>query len=410
MNSFTCLTQAARITSRSIKPRAFSLPLCILRRTLFNRPNSLEPSKKKPKMPLLLLDFDGTITCTDTLHALICLSIARTTSASPHSDQCQQTTSPLLPDCMSELKTTSQKRPNTAALFSLWDDIVREYVAAHTAHSAQYRPREEDRREIDDEFDYLESVKPIEKASVARVGAAGFFAGLVSWEEAKYESVEGVETRKWGLRDLGRSAVLHSKDTNVPPDGGGELCVEVRKGFGEFMKRFGGTNTDDWEVAVVSVNWSAEFIRGVVEGSIGLERGAFKNRVIANEVSLPSGEVKGPAELGGDVLVSVKDKLRAMKSVMKLDGKERVVYFGDSTTDLACLLAADLGVVVADNTETKLMKTLRRMRFKVPHVGERADRGKLFWARDFSEVIESKILERTGVLQGSPHGSDGASS
>ncbi|EGS23651.1 nuclease-like protein [Thermochaetoides thermophila DSM 1495] len=271
-------------------------------------------------MPLLLLDFDGTITCTDTLHALISLSIARTTK------------------CMSELKTTSQKRPNTAALFSLWDDIVREYVAAHTAHSAQYRPREEDRREIDDEFDYLESVKPIEKASVARVGAAGFFAGLVSWEEAKYESVEDVETRKWGLRDLGRSAVLHSKDTNVPPDGGGELCVEVRKGFGEFMKRFGGTNTDDWEVAVVSVNWSAEFIRG---------------------------EVKGPAELGGDVLVSVKDKLRAMKSVMKLDGKERVVYFGDSTTDLACLLAADLGVVVADNTETKLMKTLRRMRFKI---------------------------------------------
>ena len=408
MNLFTCLTQVARIASRSIKPGAFSLPLCILR-TVFNRANSLEPSEK-PKMPLLLLDFDGTITCTDTLHTLIYLSIARTTSASPHNDQCQQTTSPLLEKCTSASEATSPKPPNAPALLSLWDDIVREYVAAHTAHSVQYRPREEDRRGISDEFDYLESVKPIEKASVARVGAAGFFAGLVNWEEARCESVEGVETRKWGLRDLGRSAVLHSKDTNVSLNSGERVGVEVRKGFGEFMRRFSGTNTDTWEVAVVSVNWSAEFIRGVVEGSIGLERGAFKNRVVANEVALPEGKVKGPAELGGDVLVSVGDKLRAMKSVMKLDGKEKVVYFGDSTTDLACLLEADLGVVVADNTETKLMKTLRRMRFKVPHVGEHTGWGKLFWARDFSEVIESKILERTGGSRGGPPGPDNASS
>jgi hypothetical protein len=104
--------------------------------------------------------------------------------------------------------------------------------------------------------------------------------------------------------------------------------------------------------------------------------------------------VQGPKELGGGVLDTAGDKLRAMRTVVDGGERRRVVYFGDSTTDLACLVEADLGVVMADDGESKLLRALRRIGFEVPHVGECKDGSKLGWARDFDEVLESKVMDR----------------
>ncbi|KAK4131738.1 hypothetical protein BT67DRAFT_427122 [Trichocladium antarcticum] len=83
-----------------------------------------------------------------------------------------------------------------------------------------------------------------------------------------------------------------------------------------------------------------------------------------------------------------------MRSVVGGAGDERrVVYFGDSTTDLACLVEADLGVVMADDGESKLLKTLRRVGLEVPHVGQWEDGRRLVWARDFDEVLGSRVME-----------------
>ena len=118
--------------------------------------------------------------------------------------------------------------------------------------------------------------------------------------------------------------------------------------------------------------------------------------MVANEIAFPDGRIEGPRELGGEPLVSAGDKLRAMRSLRAgTRERARVVYFGDSTTDLACLLEADLGVVMAGDADSGLLRTMRRIGLEVPHVGECAAESRLVWARDFDEVLGCKVIQWT---------------
>jgi soluble P-type ATPase len=110
--------------------------------------------------------------------------------------------------------------------------------------------------------------------------------------------------------------------------------------------------------------------------------------IIANEPVL-DGTITGPEFFNGR-MTNAREKKEALKHLIKeKDGK--VVYFGDSTTDMECLLAG--GVVISDDEESSLLKTLKRIGVNVPHVGENSERdGKVKWARDFREVLDSGLL------------------
>ena len=175
--------------------------------------------------------------------------------------------------------------------------------------------------------------------------------------------------------------------------------MTIRKGFGEFVQRMGKER--GWDVAVVSVNWSGEFIRGVV--GVGCEEDAqgVVETVVSNSIAWPGGRIQGPSELGTEPLVTAGDKLRAMESLTARLGEEKVVYLGDSTTDLACLVAADLGVVMADDAESKLLRALKRIGFDVSHVSEPWEDGRrLVWARDYDEVLQSGVMESISESRG----------
>ena len=117
--------------------------------------------------------------------------------------------------------------------------------------------------------------------------------------------------------------------------------------------------------------------------------------MVSNSIAWPGGRIQGPS--GTEPLVTAGDKLRAMESLTARLKEEKVVYFGDSTTDLACLVGADLGVVMADDAESKLLRTLKRIGLDVLHVGEPWVEGrKLVWARDFDEVLQSGVMEVMG--------------
>lgn len=354
---------------------------------------------------LLLLDFDGTITQDDSLASLIALSIealppSPSPSPSPPASPLHQQNPPSPPTTPDPITTNHNHNPpskpttarttttppnpiptppNKPALAALWTEIVRDYLAAHAAHRASYRPPAEARSTLAAELEFLESVGPIERASVRRVGEAGFFAGLGA------EVLRGVGRRAFELGCQARGGGCES--------GGGGEGVRVRKGFGEFLGRYGGGGGGEkgWDVAVVSVNWSGAFIKGVVEAASG--NGGIR-RVVANGIGFPEGMVEGPPELGKEPLCTAGDKLRAMKSVTGGLEEQKVVYFGDSATDLACLVAADLGVVMADDGETKLLKILARIGVEVPHVREAREGDKLVWGRDFKEVLQSGVMER----------------
>lgn len=89
-----------------------------------------------------------------------------------------------------------------------------------------------------------------------------------------------------------------------------------------------------------------------------------------NGIRYLEGMIEGLKELGREVMMMVGDKLRGMELLLKEGGERKwVVYFGDLIMDLVCLVEVDLGVVVVDEEEGKLLVMLRRIGYGVLYVG-----------------------------------------
>ncbi|CAP67897.1 uncharacterized protein PODANS_1_17730 [Podospora anserina S mat+] len=292
---------------------------------------------------IIILDFDGTITTADTINTL------------------------------ASLPTSHHPGEVTEGHEKLWEEIVEGYVADHAEHTKNYVPEAKGRTTLGQELEYLESLRGPEGVSIGRVSRGSLFANL----------------REEDFRVFGQRIVENGRGGE-----GEEERVVLRRGFKEFVGR---CRENGWEIGVVSVNWSRDFIMGVISEQCG---GLDGVKVVANGIRYPEGTIEGPKELGREVMMTAGDKLRGMELLSKEGGeRKRVVYFGDSTTDLACLVEADLGVVVADEEEGKLLVTLRRIGYGVPHVGGEYRREKdgkkqgMVWARDFEELMRSGVVE-----------------
>lgn len=120
--------------------------------------------------------------------------------------------------------------------------------------------------------------------------------------------------------------------------------------------------------AVLSVSWSSAFIRAALQ-----REGVPIVDVHANDVDVDEQTGKGT----GKVMRSIRtglDKLREMATMVvdnndPNDGREAggalLVYAGDSNTDLPCLLAASVGIVVAPGETSSLLDTIHRLGFDV---------------------------------------------
>ncbi len=246
----------------------------------------------------------------------------------------------------------AQKLSRGANLQPAWDALVQAYLADLDAYKARFTPAEAERTTVEQEKLFLGGLRDVERASLRRVDEAALFKGL------------GVAA----MRRLGAEAVQNGN-------------VTLRPGFHRIVQ---AARNKGWPVSVVSVNWSTEFIRGAV-GDVLREDDA----VLANGTREADGTIYGPDTLGGDLVVCAPDKVRAMRR-LRPPGLP-AVYFGDSTTDLECLVEADRSVAMADDDgESSLLKTLARLGFEVPHVGTKETT--IVWARTFDEVLQSGFL------------------
>ncbi|KAL7627410.1 hypothetical protein AAE478_001603 [Parahypoxylon ruwenzoriense] len=252
-----------------------------------------------------------------------------------------------------------------------WDAVVRAYVADHSAHVAGYHLRPAARRLPGQEIEFLRRLKTVETRSLARINGCALFRGIAPAT----------------FRAAGRSLVR---------DG----VISLRPGFRSFVQK---KIEDGWRVWVLSVNWSSAFI----EGACGELPGVT---VIANDVCENDGSIAGPAVLNqsadddddddataGDReprnLTNSRDKLDAMEAVLQAESlaSKPSVYFGDSTTDLECLLAADRGFVVADSEDSSLVETLRRIGKEVPHVRDQNSTTSLAWTSNFEDIPDCEL-------------------
>jgi thiamine phosphate phosphatase / amino-HMP aminohydrolase len=238
-----------------------------------------------------------------------------------------------------------------------WDTIVKAYAADHARYKESYQPCEGDRTTLSQELDFLRGIRDIDIKSIRRVVESGLFAGI------------------------GRNA-FQAEGIKALEDG----RVKLREGLREFMAE---AVEMGWRIRVVSVNWSKSFIEGVLS--------TYPTTVIANEVE-DDGNIMGPDILSQDPLKPAisccSDKLHALQAITK-DHEEttgKVMYIGDTTTDIECILAGH-GVAISGAGDSSLLRTLRRVSYSVPHIQDDAA-CTLFWARDFAEIQQSGILRR----------------
>ncbi|KAJ9663467.1 hypothetical protein H2201_005675 [Coniosporium apollinis] len=306
-----------------------------------------------------ILDWDGTLTKRDTLAVLANIPAAR--------------------------RSAQQQDP--------WAPITSAYADDYAAHARSYRPETAARTTLAAEAAWLASLKEVEERSVRRVEEAGVFRGV---------TVRDVED--------GAKEVMEKGD------------VELRRGWeGVFLLggergalvegRAGAVGLD---VSIVSVNWSATFIRACLlhaaaraEGRDAALRDKLREavkqvRIIANEIeglNDPEGSSGMLNKKDEDGIRTSSDKLRCMQQIRQGQEERLVVYVGDSPTDLECLTAADVGVCIRDDpmssAQKELAKTLDRISDTCAELSAVRDvktldlkNNTLYWARDLEEVVE----------------------
>ncbi|KAI4238392.1 MAG: hypothetical protein L6R40_005755 [Gallowayella cf. fulva] len=312
----------------------------------------------------LLLDFDSTLTTTSTL--------------------------PLIYNVGHRLNPSSPP----------WRSVSQAYGNDYNAHLSSYTPVSTHRKTLQAELEWLQSLREVEQRSTERVRAAGVFCG-VTQEDMFNAAQNAVKERE----------------------------VVMRRGWERLMEKVVmGTG----KVAVVSVGWSGNFIRGCLqmaydqfgwsegEGVSKLEIGdidVFANEVVGGEEGKMDRHLEKRSRQGGDGIWTVRDKMLVMEEIVGTSpssGQGKVVYVGDSPTDLACLFGADVGICIRDDgrlagEQAALQDTLKRIGIECRYIGEMGPnelRGRsmessietqgegavLWWARDFDEIYKSALF------------------
>ncbi|KAI9734149.1 MAG: hypothetical protein M1818_006646 [Claussenomyces sp. TS43310] len=332
-----------------------------------------------PSPPILFLDWDGTMTKSDTLSLLANITGYR--HHHPHSSNSSSSSSATPPPPLPP-----------------WLHFTSAYVHDLAAHRTRYAPAAAARTTIAAELAWLESLAPVERASVERVEAARVFAGVTP--------------------RVVQAAVIEAVT-------GREEAVVWRTGLSLLVARVLGAGG---VVRVVSVNWSARFIRACLEagGSEGTNAAAARGgggdqgpgrdsvdwsrvRVHANEVG-EGGDGRLSRYFGDRGIWTAGDKRRVLDEVLdEVGSRASTIYVGDSPTDLHCLLDVDIGICVRDepmgSEQRALAETLDRLSIETRWIGTYQGEGKvddgdadrvkksLWWARDFEEIVQSTLFK-----------------
>ncbi|KAJ2456212.1 hypothetical protein EV183_000139 [Coemansia sp. RSA 2336] len=236
------------------------------------------------KATLLVLDFDQTLTSSDTLSMVAAVA--------------------------------KRKYPENRDF--AW--FTEKYMEDYQRHQTQWQPRI-DSEKITYEFlnEYLESLRSVETASLNRISEYGILAG-VSRDE---------------LYDGGRA-------------------VEFQPGAATAINRL--MQAPNMHACVVSVNWSADFIRGALGANGVLNSQSISiycnNPEFDKRTGLSKADISPRLVVASDKTATISNYKQEIAHKTGLD--PWLIYAGDSLTDLPALLLADAGLLVGQsNSVTK---------------------------------------------------------
>jgi 2-hydroxy-3-keto-5-methylthiopentenyl-1-phosphate phosphatase len=195
-----------------------------------------------------------------------------------------------------------------------------------------------------------------------------------AWLTAFLDSMSEFEIRRNDA--VLESKLLHGASRQSLIDA--SKMVTFRQGCVETLRR---ASSDDgrMNVAVLSANWSAEFIRAAFErNGLSLENLS----IISNSLEFDSTDSTTGA-LAVRICQSPNDKDRLLRA---LSGPyEKTVYVGDSVGDIPALLGAHVGIVIGYNE--LLRRVLERGGVEVRDIGDLMSRGTRWWEHDEASPV-----------------------
>ncbi|CAI4216300.1 unnamed protein product [Parascedosporium putredinis] len=166
----------------------------------------------------IVLDFDGTITTSDTIGIL------------------------------GEHAISFHKRHRGDDFSDAWKHILREYSNDYSDYVSNYPVPEEERVSFDAEVQFLNGLEDLDLVSVTRVEESGIFDGISPFD-FHADGVAAIRERR----------------------------VILRPGIAKLLALAADRA---WPVYVVSVNWSRDFIEGALQ-HLGAEMHIFSNQIVA---------------------------------------------------------------------------------------------------------------------------------
>ena len=250
---------------------------------------------------LLITDFDGTCTTTDT--------------------------TALVPHLAARAAATPPAAENVLARFGELEDLYLSGLSRCKENQVQAAASLEAA---------LSSMDAVSNDVISQLSASGILAGI-------READVGPAIEEWRLQeDSARSA---------PP----ARVPELRDGCVSTLAEAAACG---WELGVLSICWCPAIIRAylplLVEGADeggAAGRPAAGSRIWSNRIDEQSGQIAN--EIDGAVAKrAIIERLVREQSEAAGAGDEpprRVVYIGDSTTDLLAMLAADVGILIGES-------------------------------------------------------------
>ena len=314
---------------------------------------------------LLLLDFDSTVSLTSTLPCFLNIPTTMHSKSNPVSPDPPATASELANLYASDLASHVTDSPGCPLSVT----TLSQEIARHN------------------------SLRLVEFASFCR-GSGAFQSVQASNVDIHDAACQAVSTEKVTMRN-------------------GWLRL-VTMGMGA-----GGQQQTD--ICILSVAWSPVWIRGLLDAAASQSQDgisfsdtqARETKGVIEGLQIECNDVlKRPDheddEVGESGIYVSADKLRKMSqlrgSASNTDHESSpwTVYIGDSLTDLECLLAANVGIIMRDeetmgSEQRALMESPTRFAiatYRIRSFGQiQTGQGMvLWWARDFDEIVDSGCL------------------
>lgn len=139
---------------------------------------------------------------------------------------------------------------------------------------------------------------------------------------------------------------------NVTPDGIKKQAakVEAKNGWWNLAKRL---QKEKVPIHIVSVNWSDVFIRETFALENVELASVQANTIYMDSLGMGTGKLSSAENPG---LRTSQDKLVAFRKITQNSPDSVSIYCGDSSTDLAALLEADIGLVIGNEATAEMIE------------------------------------------------------